>query len=406
MKEKQFEKELRFEEEKYKKKIQLKKKLKENLKGMTSHKAANTKLPKLVITKFNGTHVDWLRFWNQFEAEIDTAQIPAVTKFSYLKELLEKKVCVNVDGLPFNSEGYERVKNILKTKYGKKSEIINAYVQAILASPHITGSQPAKIYDFYERLLSNVQALETLGKIRGISGYVRMTIDKLEGIRGDLVRTDDDWQEWEFPQLVLALRKWTERKPQKQDDRAMEKPPLGIQPFKKLKTFQVKQQSKPCAYCEQSGHRPSDCSKVTSVVEQKTVLIEKQLCFNCAGTKHKAFKCRSEVGCLICKQRHHSSICDRGSTEHMLVATGDTTVTYPVIVVIVKGIKCRALLDTGASSSYASSALLKRLQKQPISRERQRIEMMMQSKNQVTELHKLKISNVDGNFHLSRKLQR
>ena len=39
---------------------------------MTSHKAANTKLPKPVITKFNGTHVDWLRFWNQFEAAIDT----------------------------------------------------------------------------------------------------------------------------------------------------------------------------------------------------------------------------------------------------------------------------------------------------------------------------------------------
>lgn len=68
---------MRFEEEKYKKKIQLGKKLEENLKGTTSHKAANTKLPKLVITKFSGTHVDWLRFWNQFEAEIDTAQIPA-----------------------------------------------------------------------------------------------------------------------------------------------------------------------------------------------------------------------------------------------------------------------------------------------------------------------------------------
>ena len=45
----------------------------------------------------------------------------------------------------------------------------------------------------------------------------------------------------------------------------------------------------------------------------------------------------------------------------MLVATGDTTVTYPVVVVNVEGIKCRALLDTGAGSSYASSALLERL---------------------------------------------
>ena len=40
-----------------------------------------------------------------------------------------------------------------------------------------------------------------------------MPIDKLEGIRGDLVRTDDTWQDWDFPKLVDALRKWTERNP-------------------------------------------------------------------------------------------------------------------------------------------------------------------------------------------------
>ena len=27
------------------------------------------KLPKLFITKFNGTHLNWFRFWNQFEKE-------------------------------------------------------------------------------------------------------------------------------------------------------------------------------------------------------------------------------------------------------------------------------------------------------------------------------------------------
>ena len=29
------------------------------------------RLPKLIISKFQGTHIDWWRFWNQFEAEID-----------------------------------------------------------------------------------------------------------------------------------------------------------------------------------------------------------------------------------------------------------------------------------------------------------------------------------------------
>ena len=28
-------------------------------------------LRKLVITKFNETHIDWIRFWKQFETEIN-----------------------------------------------------------------------------------------------------------------------------------------------------------------------------------------------------------------------------------------------------------------------------------------------------------------------------------------------
>ena len=47
----------------------------------------SVKLPKLVITKYNGALENWLTFWNKFEAEIDKTDLPAVTKFAYLKEL-------------------------------------------------------------------------------------------------------------------------------------------------------------------------------------------------------------------------------------------------------------------------------------------------------------------------------
>ena len=46
-----------------------------------------------------------------------------------------------------------------------------------------------------------------------VNGYVTMTLDKLDGIRTDLLRTDDGWQEWDFPQLLEALWKWTIRNP-------------------------------------------------------------------------------------------------------------------------------------------------------------------------------------------------
>ena len=44
-------------------------------------------------------------------------------------------------------------------------------------------------------------------------GNVSMTLDKLPAIRGDLVRTDPDWERWNFAQLSEAIRQWTRRNP-------------------------------------------------------------------------------------------------------------------------------------------------------------------------------------------------
>ena len=55
-------------------------------------KMVSAKLPKLTITKFDGSYENWLPFINKFEVEIDKTDLPPVTKFAYLKELLEPKV--------------------------------------------------------------------------------------------------------------------------------------------------------------------------------------------------------------------------------------------------------------------------------------------------------------------------
>ena len=50
-----------------------------------SEEKVSVKLPKLKITKFQGTTLDWFRFWNQFETKIDQLQISTISKFSHLK---------------------------------------------------------------------------------------------------------------------------------------------------------------------------------------------------------------------------------------------------------------------------------------------------------------------------------
>ena len=125
---------------------------------------------------------------------IDKQNISGVMKFSYLKNLVEPKVLTSIDGLPFTEDGFTKAKEILLEKYGSTSEVVNAYVEEIIALPTISSAQPHQIYEFFKKLRYSVQSLETLEKLNTVNGYVRITLNKLPGIRGDLVRADPEWK--------------------------------------------------------------------------------------------------------------------------------------------------------------------------------------------------------------------
>ena len=153
-------------------------------------KVSSVKMPKLIISKYDGSYERWLSFWNKFEAEIDNTTLPAITKFSYLKELLEPKVCDEIDGLPFTVEGYTRAKNILKTNHGNTSEIVRAYITNIQELPTITGRKINMIHEFIKILSYNVQSLETLGKVsQCLSMVVMLLVSNCRRSTGKYSRT-------------------------------------------------------------------------------------------------------------------------------------------------------------------------------------------------------------------------
>ena len=69
-----YEDEIKLQEAKMAAKLKFEKKMEEV--QSKPQKESGAKLPKLIITKFQGTHLDWQRFWGQFETEIDKANIP------------------------------------------------------------------------------------------------------------------------------------------------------------------------------------------------------------------------------------------------------------------------------------------------------------------------------------------
>ena len=90
----------------------------------------------------------------------------------------------------------------------------------------------------------------------------------------------------------------------------------------------------------------------------------------------------------------------------MMTATsaGKGTVCHPVVVVEVNGVKCRALLDTGAGSSYTSAELIDRLEACPQRSEIRQIEMMIGTVTKRIQLYNLSVSSVTSDFTLETEV--
>ena len=147
-----------------------------------------------------------------------------------------------------------------------------------------------------------------------------------------------------------------------------------------------------CFVCVYSHHHPD---------ERKKFLAQKGMCFNCTGTKHYAAICRSRTRCRKCGKMHHTSICAQGDQLLTATATGNKErVVYPIVKVNVEGVMCRALLDTGAGSSYASAVLLDKIPKRTHTREVRRIKMMLGSTTRQVELSSITVRAVDGSTEI------
>ena len=217
------------------------------------------------------------------------------------------------------------------------------------------------------------------------------------------MRNDDNWQDWKFQQLVEALEKWTVRNPTPLSDKRNPEKGNGYG-----KSYQAKQTKSECVYCEKPDYRSSDCKTAKTVTERRKILSDKKLCFNCTGAKHRAAECRSAKTCLKCKNKLHTSTCDKladSKSEPMLVTT-ETNVTYPVVIIKVNGVKCRALLDTGSGSSYISESFIDLLKINPVRKEYKTIETLTNSTTKKLKIYNLKVENLDENFSFPTELNK
>ncbi len=172
-----------------------------------SARATKAKLPELKITPFEGTPVDWIRFENMFRSQVDRQPMSDEEKFGYLLEIVSPKVREKMSNLKPGTEGYKKAWEWLKCEYGQTKVVVNCHIEEIINLSPVKGINYENVQTFYEQLSKNVDALQTLRESEMLKGFVLATLNKLPQVKPDIVRTDDNWENWAMEDLLGAMQK-------------------------------------------------------------------------------------------------------------------------------------------------------------------------------------------------------
>ena len=135
---------------------------------------------------------------------------------------------------------------------------------------------------------------------------------------------------------------------------------------------------------------------------------------NCASIVQQDNIVQMLVSCRKCNKRHHTSICDAKdrnqddgtkADKKVLTASGSATEgIFPVVVVKVNGITCRALIDSGAGCSYISAKLAAMLNVKPVETRTSKIDMLLTSKTTRREIYEATVESKVGDYAMDVKL--
>ena len=185
---------------------------------------------------------------------------------------------------------------------------------------------------------------------------VAVTLEKLPPIRGNLTRTDPNWEEWNFAQLMETQRLWTRSKPVGKTEKSAPTNRSSARP--QSRAFQPHEVEPGISLCLLWQWRTPG----QQLTARRSWGIRKCLSTGLQGNK-ELMRARARCPVDLCHKRHHTSICQTPEEPGLKTDVWSTTVpgtwfpevsrsrretsgtegTHPVVLVQINCLKFRAL---------------------------------------------------------------
>lgn len=372
----------------------------------TSSAPRAMKLPTLPLKPFSGDIMEWLAFWENFEATIDKSNMADVEKLSYLRSYLRGQALLVISNLSLTATNYPEAKRQLEQTYGKKNILIEAHLRKLENLPAVKKeADVAGLKNLHLFLKSHIHSLDMLGKkVDTFATLLGPMI--LRSIPAELKKkwTQDAANEaTDVTGLLTFLEAQTnalerfylfEEQPQEQQQQQKGKknghqqhsgaqqgaPPPHQQtpPAAQALATQTKganakgraaQKREPgkCLFCPET-HWANKCPLPTKT--KLDLVVKEKRCFRCLNSRHATEDCTKNWKCFKCNSAdHHTALCQAASGQTRANATCAQTATGGIFLktatVMVHGPagskRAICLVDDGSQRTYVRRGLAEEL---------------------------------------------
>ncbi|XP_013413205.1 uncharacterized protein LOC106175645 [Lingula anatina] len=286
-----------------------------------SNMKLNYRLPKLILSRFDGNLLQWPAFNDDFVSAIaDNEMLSTIEKFQFLRAQLDGEAFSTIAGLQLTANNYENAKELLRERYGQTHKIINAFMRALWELPR-PDEEIKSLRFFYDRIETFIRGLSSLGKEEQSYGelLIPMILDKLPAnTRRQIARAHGN-NEWSIADLHSTLKSEIHALQAGEiDGFNQEKSYRPTAAFftnstTKKTTNKPKRKLK-CAFCK-NEHSSITCPVVSEQEKRFEIAKREYLCFNCLTPNHTSQKCLSKFHCRSCNGKHHTALHAKQKSE-------------------------------------------------------------------------------------------
>ena len=138
---------------------------KDDVKADVSRTRKSARLQKFELKRFDGDPLEWHMFWDTFESTIDKDKsLDDVTKFNYLKSVLDGRAADCVKGVMLTSKNYRSACTILKDRFADPQVVITANMDVLIELNAVTSVKDVeklrKLYDTIEIHACNLSTFD------------------------------------------------------------------------------------------------------------------------------------------------------------------------------------------------------------------------------------------------------